>query len=422
VHDVAVIGGGPGGSTAGYVLARAGRRVVVLERERFPRFHIGESLLPLSRYLYDRLDLASKIEAQGYVKKYGAQFLSIDGAIELAFDFSRGTEDPYRIAFEVERDHFDRMLLDHARGAGAEVREGTTVLDVETSESSPCRLRVRGPEGESTIEARWVIDASGQGSMLAKKFGLRVEHPTHKKVAIFSRYRGMPRRPARQAGNIDLVLGNRCWFWLIPLRDDGTSVGCVANTSEWKASGDAPEDFLKRKIGESPYVSKRVGAAPRCEDVHVAANYAYTSSRFTGPGYALVGDAAAFLDPIFSTGVMLAMRSGEMAARLVAERMASGRAMTEGALAPYERQFAKWMRIHFRMIDAFYSEGFGKLFLKPSNKFGLVDTVLRLLAGDSDMGFADRLRLNLFYALLWLNRKLGFAKDPRTPEAALPHG
>lgn len=422
MHDVAVIGGGPGGSTAGYVLAKAGRRVVIFDRDRFPRFHIGESLLPLSRHLYDRLDLSSKIEAQGYVRKNGAQFMSNDGAIQLAFDFSRGTDDPYRIAFEVERDHFDKLLLDHARERGAEVREGTSVLDVETSEAGPCRLRVRGEGGEETVEARWVIDASGQGSMLAKKHGLRVEHPTHKKVAIFTRFKGMERRTGRQAGNIDLVLGDRCWFWLIPLRDEGTSVGAVANTAEWKESGTSAEEFLRQKIARSPYVSRRVGAAPRCEDVHVAANYAYWSKRLVGPGYTLVGDAAAFLDPIFSTGVMLAMRSGEMAARLLAERMASGRPVGADAFGAYERQFQKWMRIHFRMIDAFYSEGFATLFLKPRNTFGLVDTVIRLLAGDSDMGWRDRARLNVFYALLWLNRKLGFAKDPRTPDAALPHG
>ncbi len=422
MYDVAVIGGGPGGSTAGYVLAKAGHRVVILERDRFPRFHIGESLLPLSRTVYERLDLGAKIDAQGYVRKNGAQFLSNDGAAELAFDFSRGTEDPNRIAFEVERDQFDKLLLDHAREGGAEVREATGVLDVETSETAPCRLRVRGEAGESTVEARWVIDASGQGSMLARKHGLRVEHPTHRKVAVFTRFTGIERRPDRQAGNIDIVLGERCWFWIIPLRRDGTSVGVVANTAEWKESGKTAEDFLRCKIGRSPYVSRRVGTAPRCDDVHTAANYAYWSRRFVGPGYTLVGDAAAFLDPIFSTGVMLAMRSGEMAARLLADRMSSGEPLRSSAFAAYDRQFRKWMRIHFRMIEAFYSEGFATLFLSPKNTLGIVDAVIRLLAGDSDMGMVDRMRLNVFYSLLWLNRRLGFVKDPRTPEAALPHG
>jgi len=422
VHDVAVIGGGPGGASAAYVLAKAGLKTVILERDKFPRFHIGESLLPLTRHLWDRLDLSEKLDREKFTLKYGAQFVSSDGAIELAFDFARGTNDPYRIAFEVERDRFDQMLLDHARERGCEVREEAGVLDVSLSETEPCRLRVRRGGKDETVEARWVIDASGQSSLVAKALGLRVQDPKHRKIAVFTRFKGMERRAGRQAGNIDIVLGNQCWFWLIPLRDDEVSVGAVGNVDEWKASGTEPEAFLKLKISQSPYVAKRVGAAPRCGDIHVLANYSYWSKRFVGPGYTLVGDAAAFLDPIFSTGVMLAMRSGEMAARLLVERHAAGKPWRASAFGAYQKQFDRWMRIHFRMIDAYYSPGFAHLFLNPSNKLGLVDTVVMLLAGDSDMGFMGRMRLNLFYFLLWLNGKIGFAKDPRTAEAALPHG
>jgi flavin-dependent dehydrogenase len=415
-YDVAIVGGGPAGSTAAMVLARAGAKVVVLERERFPRFHIGESLLPLNRDLFQRLGLLPVLEKHGFVKKYGAQFVSNDGGVERAFDFVQGGLGEDALAYEVERDVFDHALLRHAESLGAEVREGTSVLDVQGT-----TLKVRSEAGDGVVEAKWVIDASGQSSLLAKIHGLRVKHPHHDKIAVFSRWKGALRREGRKAGNIDIVLGDRGWFWLIPLRDDVLSVGWVASTAEWRASGLSADAFFLKGLAASPYVTSRLQPATRLEQTWTASNYSYSSSRLAGPGFTLVGDAAEFLDPIFSTGVLIAMRSGERAGEDLARALKSGRPLEPRIFDGYARAFKTWTRNHFAMVDAYYEPGFAPVFLTPRNTLGVVKAVIGLLAGRSEPSWLDRTRLKLFYWLCRLNRKYRFIKDPRTPKASVPH-
>jgi FADH2-dependent halogenase len=421
IYDAAIIGGGPAGSTAGYVLARAGRKVVIVEREKFPRHHIGESLLPRTMGIYRRLDLLPVLKEEGFVAKYGAHIVSNDGGCEIEFDFFTGNTDPDLVAWEVEREVFDKLLLDHARNKGAEVLEETTVLEARPSETEPGRLRVRDARGkESTLEARWIIDASGQSSLLAKQFDLRVNNAAHNKMAAYTRYRGMSRREGRKAGNIDLVLGPGGWFWIIPLRNDVTSVGFVSSIPRWKESGLSADSFLEEAIARSPYVKGKMGAGERVSDVWTASNYAYSCTRLVGPGFVLAGDAAEFLDPIWSTGVMLAMRSGEMAATVLARALEKGTALAS-AFARYEETFRRWTRIHFKMIDAYYAPGFAEALFNKRNTLGMADAVTALLAGQSDLGPIDRFRVQLFYWLIKANNKWKFLKDPRPAEHAIPH-
>ncbi len=422
MYDVAVIGGGPAGSTAATVLAREGFKTLILERERFPRFHIGESLLPLNQDLFDDLGLTPLLKQEKFVLKYGAQFVSNDGGVERAFDFFQGGLGADTYAYEVERETFDHVLLKNAMKQGAEVREETTVLDVQTSAERPCTLRIRSGGQDSVVEAKAVIDASGQSSLLAKLQNLRVKHPSHQKIAVFARYKGAVRREGRKEGNIDIVLGPGCWFWIIPLRDDVLSVGAVANIADWKATGLAPEAFFEKCVQSSPYVASRVKPGVRTGDFYTASNYSYTSSRFVGDGFLLAGDAAEFLDPIFSTGVILAMKSGNLAGKELVTAFRSGGPLRAERFAPYEKAFRTWTANHFKMIDAFYGPGFAKVFLTPKNTLGMVKAVIALLAGRSDPGLLDRLRLKLFYWVIRMNNKHGWMPDPRSTDAAVPHG
>lgn len=420
--DVAIIGGGPAGSTAATVLAKAGLKTLILEREKFPRFHIGESLLPLNQELFETLGLHEVLSSQNFVRKFGGQFMSNDGGVERAFDFFQGGLGKDTFAYEVEREVFDHLLLKNAAKHGAEVREEANVLEVETSADKPCRLRVRSGGVDSTIEAKAVIDASGQGSVLAKIHDLRVKHPSHQKIAVFTRYKGAVRREGRKEGNIDIVLGKGCWFWIIPLRDDILSIGAVAATSDWKATGLSPEQFFEKCVQSSPYVMSRVKPGVRQEGCFTASNYSYTSKSFAGDGFLLAGDAAEFMDPIFSTGVILAMRSGERAGRTLAATLKSGRAPRASEFTRYEKAFRIWTRNHFEMIDAFYGPGFAEVFLTPKNTLGVVTTIIGLLAGKSDSSWIDRMRLKLFYWIIRMNNKHHFMPDPRSAESAVPHG
>lgn len=422
VVDVAIIGGGPAGSTAATVLAQAGLKTLILEREKFPRFHIGESLLPLNQDLFESLGLDEVLRSQKFVQKFGGQFMSNDGSVERAFDFFQGGLGKDTFAYEVEREVFDHLLLKNAAAKGAEVREETNVLEVETSADKPCRLRVRTGGVDSTVEAKAVIDASGQSSLLAKIHDLRLKHPSHQKIAVFGRYKGAVRREGRKEGNIDIVLGAGCWFWIIPLRDDILSIGVVANTADWKATGLTPEQYFDKAVQSSPYVTSRVKPGVRLDAIYTASNYSYSSKAFAGDGFLLAGDAAEFLDPIFSTGVILAMRSGEKAGRTLAKTLKAGRAPRAAEFVKYEKAFRTWTQNHFLMIDAFYGPGFGKVFLTPKNTFGIVTSIIGLLAGKSDSSWVDRMRLKLFYWIIRMNNKHGWMPDPRPAESAVPHG
>jgi len=298
----------------------------------------------------------------------------------------------------------------------------TAVLDVQTAEGGPCRLRLRDKAGrESALEARWILDASGQGSLLAKQFNLRTPHPSHHKIAVFTRYRGMTRREGQKAGNIDLVLGPGGWFWIIPLRDDVTSLGFVASTSRWKETGLSPAEFMDDALKRSPFVARRLASAERSTEVWTASNYSYSCSRLSGPGYVLTGDAAEFLDPIWSTGVMLAMRSAEKAATILADALARDLPLTASLFTRYEESFRRWTRIHFKMIDAYYAPGFAEVLFNKKDTYGIPAAVTALLAGQTDLGFIDRARLQIFYWLIKANNKWKFMKDPRPVEHAIPH-
>src|SRR5579862_897955 len=313
--DVAVIGGGPAGSTAATLLARRGYRVVLLEKAHHPRFHIGESLLPMNLPLFERLGVLEKVRAIG-VHKRGADFEARNpqGYNTFAFERALGESPPH--AFQVWRQDFDQLLYEHARGCGADAREGHEVCSVEQLGPRDALIEFRTDAGRSyRIRARYLIDASGRDAFLAGRKKLRRKNPLHQSAAIFGHFRGAAARAGGDAGNISMYRFEHGWMWMIPLPEGVMSVGAVCWPQYLKQRKGRTVDFLLETLKQSPAMWQRLEQAQLIGDeVRVTGNYSYDSRRMGGPGWLMVGDAFAFLDPVFSSGVFLAMGGAEEAA------------------------------------------------------------------------------------------------------------
>jgi FADH2-dependent halogenase len=405
--DVAIIGGGPAGSTAAALLASAGRRVVLFEKEKFPRFHIGESLLPFSTDLVRRLGIETKLQAE-QVKKWGARLISSDGAVTRYICFEEGLVPGYPSAYQVLRSRFDEMLLQNAADRGAEIHQGVSVVEATASSRSGCELTVRDAAGNlSRHRARFLLDASGRDAFLASRKGLRRMTPHLRKAAVFAHYEGVARDEGRAAGDIILVILKDAWFWMIPLAGGRTSVGLVLEGAALKGSGLAPGDLLEESIRRCPAARMRMSGARRVSGYWTASDYSYRCREVAGDGYLLLGDAAAFIDPVFSTGVWLAMSSAEMAADTLHAALGSkGRKenLSPSVFAAYERKVIRHVRHYTRIVSAFYRPGFMDLFLQPSTRLGVKESVITLLAGHMQPPFSVRWRLALFYLGLRIHR------------------
>lgn len=380
--DVAVIGGGPAGSTAAALLARRGYSVIALEKAHHPRFHIGESLLPMNLPIFERLGVVEKVRALG-VFKPGADFEADNERGYKSFEFARalGKSPPH--AYQVWREDFDQMLFEHARACGASAREGHEVLEVAQHAPRVTRLQVRTDEGRSyRIEARYVIDASGRDALLAAKKKLRRKNPEHQSAAIFGHFRGAEARPGADAGNISIYSFEHGWIWMIPLPAGVMSVGAVCRPDYLKQRKGRTLEFLLATLRRNAALWRRLERAELIgNEVRVTGNYSYDSTRMGGPGWVLVGDAFAFLDPVFSSGVYLAMSGAEHAAQLVDAALREP--ATEVALLRQleKRQRAAMARFSF-FIYRFNGPILRQMFRNPSNRWQLEQAVISMLAGD----------------------------------------
>jgi flavin-dependent dehydrogenase len=357
-YDCIVIGGGPAGATAGTVLAQHGRRVAILEREAFPRYHIGESLMPYTWFTFERLGVLDWFEQAACPKKYSVQFVSTTGKVSQPFYFFETIKHPCSTTWQVLRSDFDRMLLDNARDKGADVRQGTVVRDLLMDGERAVGVRADSAGGSATLRADAVIDASGRDTLLASKLGWKRRDPDLTKISLFAYYRGAKRDPGLDEGATTVAyIPEKGWFWYIPLPDDVVSVGVVAEADYLYRDTRDPEAIFAREAGECIWIADHLSTGTRIEPVRVTGEFSYRAESIGGDGFCLAGDAFSFLDPVFSTGVFMALKSGEMAADAVHRGLDAG-GVTAETFVEYERDM-RWALDQFRqLVLSFYNQTF----------------------------------------------------------------
>ena len=401
--DVAVIGGGPAGSIAATSLALAGRTVAVFEREKFPRFHIGESLLPFSMDAFERLGILQKLDAAGFIRKYGAEITSGCGSGEIRFYFKDGFRSKTATAFQVERSTFDKILLDHARECGAHVCEETTVEEIALAPRPKLTIKAKSGSLER-IEADYLLDCSGRHSVLGTQLGLKREYAGLQKFAVYAHYAG-----AQQPSGIDgtltrMVRGQDHWFWIIPLSPEKISVGVVMDTQRYRSLQRSPAEVLDLFLAEQPIMRERLSGARRVSKVYASGDYSYQNSCLRGERWLMAGDAAGFIDPIFSSGVFLAILSGERAAEAIDAALAAPHQAGK-LFARYERHLIKIMRLYLKFVYSWYRQEFVETVLAPREFFQVVPAVNAVLAGNIGRSFALRWRIWLFHLIVAVQRR-----------------
>ncbi len=396
-----VIGGGPAGSTAAARLARKGLKVLLVERDRHPRFHIGESLLPMNMPILERLGLSARLEEIG-VKKFGADFPSDNECGYNVFRFERSLNPTWPFAYQVRRDEFDRMLFDYAAAQGATTHQGARVSRVEfDAEGATAHIDI---DGETrSHRTRYVVDATGRDTLLGSQMRLKRKNPEHQSAALFAHFRGVERRSGEDAGNISIYRFEHGWVWLIPLREGCVSIGAVCSPAylkqrDGKQRESSKEEFLLQTLRNIPGLSNRMVQAEIIGNLHATGNYSYSCSRLGGPRWLLVGDAYAFVDPIFSTGVYLAMHSAELAADVVEGALREPR--RERALQrAYGRNVRKGITSLSWFIFRFNTPAMTWLFRNPRNMLRVEEAMISMLAGDVFRGGGVMWRLQFFKLL-----------------------
>ena len=376
------MGGGPAGSTAAIVLAERGYDVVLIEKARHPRFHIGESLLPANLPLFERLGVAAQVRAIG-MEKYGAEFTSSWDGRHQKFEFADAWDKSFPLAYQVRRSELDEILIRRAGHAGAQVIEGCRARNaVFAADGRSARVDVAHDTGAvESFEARHLIDATGRDTFLGQSLGAKRRNRRHNSAALYAHFTGARRTPGKCGGNIGVYWFDHGWFWFIPLADGNTSIGAVVWPSYMKTRNGSVRDFFLSTIALCPPLAERLRDAELSTEVEATGNYAYSCDHSHGANYLLVGDAYTFIDPVFSSGVMLAMASGEAAALTIDECVRRpGREAR--ALKRFDRMVRHGPKQFSWFIYRVTNPTMRELFLEPKNVLRMKEALLSLLAGD----------------------------------------
>lgn len=406
-HEVVIIGGGPAGSTAAAALADKGRRVLVLEKEKFPRYHVGESLIPFCYFPLQRIGMIEKMKASEFPKKYAVQFVSTQGKISAPFYFFDHLDHEASMTWQVLRSQFDLMLLENAQEKGAQVMQEVEVTDFLRDDGKVCGVLATTKLGKSfEVRAPMTIDASGRDAKAINCNGWRKWDPEMNKVALWTYYKGAKRDPGQDEGTTTVAyLPEKNWVWYIPLPDDMVGVGIVAEKNYlFDKSNDLPEIF-RREIVKNPWIEDHLAPGRQVGKYYATKEFSYRSKYCAEDGLVLVGDAFVFIDPVFSSGVYLALRSGELAAEAI-DHALSLKDVTAARFEAYSKRMLREIEAMRKLVYAFYDHAFSfrKLMDKhPDIRGDLTDCLI----GNLDKDFN-----NLFTAV----------EDLASIPPALPHG
>ena len=387
--DTIVIGAGPAGSTAAALLAGQGLRVLVLEREKFPRYHIGESLLPFTCYPLNRLGLLDKMRQSAFVKKYSVQFVSPSGKASQPFYFSTRYSPDVAQTWQVLRSEFDQMLMDNARAQGAQVLEETTVEELLCENGRTVGVRAQGRSGPALeFRAPMTLDCSGREGFAPTRLNWRVREPKLNKVAVWTYYRGARRDPGVDAGATTVAyVPEKGWFWYIPQHRDMISVGVVAEGKYLTRGGvREPRDIFQRELEQNAWIKEHLSDGVQTGPYYLTSEFSWRSRYCAADGLLLAGDSFGFLDPVFSSGVMLALKSGTLAADSIRAAF-DDRDFSAERFAEYGRVLCEGLENMRKLVYAFYDQGFS--FRVLTNKYpDLVGDITDCLSGDVNKDFS----------------------------------
>ncbi len=410
--DFAVAGGGPAGSSAAISLAQRGHTVVLFERETFPRFHIGESLLSTANDAFAKLGVAGTMEAACFPDKWGARLFTHDGLSGRGVDFTDVTEVTKPKTVQVCREVFDKILLDRARELGVDVREGYRVNSCEFGKDAATLDFAASDDGVTgRVRVRALVDATGRNGLLARKFNLRKDEPLLANIAVFSHYKNVPRLAGDRPDDIRLVAREDAgWFWLIPISKELMSVGVVVPKSLYmQLPKDSPEEMLDRAIADTPVLAELMRDATREWPVRVEKDFSYSASQYAGDRWILAGDAGSFLDPVFSTGVSIAMESGIEAA-IELDRAKTRNDFSARQFAAFSRRQRKRFKTFRRFVVGFYTPQFRDLFFDPNPPAHIFRAVVTVLAGKWDSSLRTRFLNRVFFAIVAIQKRFSVTR------------